>query len=174
MADLRNKLLGSVVVATPEDSAAFFKNGVHDRWGETLTGEDSPIPGKTLVYVNDGKFVKHGAAEDYRDKAVLGEALHMLKAVDPDRWNRMRLSALKSPEYLNWTKNSYQRSVAEGEKRPFEKWHDVSRFDQVIGGYLFAKDPAFPSMADWSRTDMPYGKELVKELEQLRKDLDIE
>ena len=98
MPDLKKRLLDSVVVASPEDSAAFFKDGTQDRWGETLSGEDSPIPGKSLTYINDGKFVKFGASEDYRDKAVLGEALHTLKTVDPDRWNRMKSSALKSPE----------------------------------------------------------------------------
>ena len=59
------------------------------------------------------------------------------------------------------------------EQRPFEEWYPKSRFDQVMGGYLFGGDPDIPSMKTWNR-DLPYGDEFITELEILRKDLGLD
>ena len=146
MADskLKKSLLSGATVATPEQSSAYFKPN-DARWGETLRGGDSPT-GKPIILINDRKFLDAGVT-NYRDKAIMGESLHLLKEVDPNRHKRLLDSALSSPEYRRWMKNSYRISQQEyGEDRGLSEWHDYSRFDQIIGGYLFAGDKDLPTM----------------------------
>lgn len=166
---LRERLRQAAYVATPEESAGYFEED-DERWGETLQGGDSPT-GFPMIYINDAKFQSAGAAEDYREKAALAESLHLLKSVEPERYKRLKTSALGDKGYMDWANRSYEREKRRrGEARDFDKWHDVSRFDQVIGGYLFAQDPAFPSMKEWDRSE-PYGGAFKNELEILERDL---
>lgn len=170
-ANLRDELLGSVRVM---DSAGEF--GEKDfRWAETKMGEDRANQDDDLaeIYINHQMYQGAGA-KGYEEKVVLGEALHNLKNIQPERYNRMEQDALADPKYRAWAQESYQRSVnLYGEDRPFEEWHRHSRFDQVIGGYLFAGDESMPTMRDWDREALPWGDRLRKHLESLARDLQM-
>ena len=167
---LRQRLIRSADVADEPETSEFFKGDRARHWGETLQGDDSPT-GRPRILINHDKYRTAGVHDGYQEKAVLGEALHLLKVEEPDRWLRMRDKALADPKYRAWVEHSYQ---LEGDQRSFDDWHDRSRFDQIIGGYLFAKDPAFPTMKHWDRKAMPFGPALTEELEQLRKELQID
>ena len=143
----RDTLFNSVTRATPEQEALEF-SPADFRSAETKIGDDSPT-GKPLVFINEAKLRDEGATDGFKD------------------------AAFSSHEYLRWANASYERSRAEGETRSFRDWHDVSRFDQVIGGYLFAQDPDLPTMANWSREDLPFGRPLSQELEKLADDLGL-
>jgi len=164
---LRQRLLSSVDLAS--EPASEFQPGDR-RWAESRFEEDQERP---KVYINHQKFQDAGAS-GYEGKMLLAESLHNLKNVDPARYRRLQRAAAESPEYMKWAKESYRLSQDEGEERSFEDWHRVSRFDQVIGGYLFAQDPSIPTMAEWSRTDLPFGEGLTKELDDLEKALGAE
>jgi len=163
---LRKRLLSSVNIAS--DSASEFEPDDF-RWAETKFADDE----KPTIYLNRSKFAAAGA-ENYEGPMVLAESLHNLKNVDPGRYRKIKKAALSSPEYMQWAKESYRRAKEEGEERSFDDWHDVSRLDQVIGGYLFAQHPSIPTMADWSREDLPFGDALKRELSNLEKALSPE
>lgn len=137
-----------------------------------MIGEDSPT-GKTLIAINDEKFQAAGA-KDYRDKIVLAEALHNLKFVDRARFDTLLKAAKNDRDYMDWARESYERAKGEGERRPFNAWHERSRFDQVLAGYVFAGDPSIPTMKGWRRKELPVGDKLRAQLEQLRADLGVE
>lgn len=173
--NLKDRLMAAVTVATPEESAKYFSKGANDsRWGETLKGEDSPTS-RTTIMINDAKFKASGVGEAYRDKAILGELLHSLSDVDPERYQRL-LGSADNPEMNRWAQESY-RNVTDPaqnpdyvESRPFDEWYKKSRFDQVMGGYLQAGDPDLPTMKTWSQS-LPFGDGFKKELELLRREL---
>ena len=189
---LKEKLLESAYLATPEESAFEFgnftgafpdeKSGLRDpRWGETKKGEDSSRD-KPVVYLNYDKFKEGLGQEELTpaqvEKYFLGETLHNLKDVEPETYERLMESALDSPEYRKWMEDSYQYALNDPsyeETRDINEWHRESRFDQVIGGYLGAGDEDYPTLKDWSR-DMPgYSSDKFrKELEKLRSRLDME
>ena len=164
--DLRASLLEGVTVMPAGSWSSAM--GDNQGWGEVFTGDDSPT-GEPTIAINDEKFTAAGAGPGYRDKMIMFESLHLLKDVDPVRHNRLMQKALKDPDYMNWAERSYARvQVTEGEERSFEDWHSVSRFDQVIGGYMAGGDPDLPSMKDWDRDQLPIGEDLRSELESLR------
>ena len=166
------RLLSKATVATPEESAEFFKGS--DKWGETLTGTDSPT-GKPIIYINDGMFAKYGAplTPEGREKAALSESIHLMKDEYPEEYNDLLNRAKKDPEMSQWFKDSYARESegppGTGETRPFNKWLRNSRFDQVIGGYMFGGDPTFPTMKNWNRDKLPFGS-LREDFEGMRQD----
>ena len=149
-----------------------------DGHSETLTGEDSPT-GQPVIFINSDRYT--GRAHD---KMVKAEALHLLKYKKPELHAKLYGMALRDPEYMAWARRSYDIATgaapdpetgkkvdpARKEDRPFNKWHEVSRFDQVIGGYILAQDPDLPTMRNWSRPDLPIGPELRGELEKLRQE----
>jgi len=166
---LRDRLLEGVEVVSPDQSSLYFTED-DQRWAETQLGEDSPT-GQDRILVNDRKFESAGA-QDYRDEVVLGESLHRLKTVDPERYERMYNTAQQSEPYMDWARASYDMARERyGEERPFEDWHRHSRFDQVIGGFLLSESQNMPSMQGWERGMLPLGDELRGELEQLENDL---
>lgn len=164
---LRRRLLQGVEVVDRDDD--YFTRGAEDRWGETEMGEDSPT-GSDRILINDARYEAEGAS-NYRDKAITGESLHRMKTVAPEQYRRLRDAAESSPETMHWANESYEIAKAEGEERSFDDWWEHSRFDQVVGGYLFAGDQDLPSMADWDRNDLPYGEEFRAELDKLEVDL---
>ena len=171
--DLKKKLLESIEVI---ESEGFDFQG---HWAETLQGEDriNPSGNKAQVLINDAKFRQAGAGPGYRDKMPLAESLHNLKTIDPERYNRMEKSALSDPDYRRWAEESYEMAKNDPEHpetRSFEEWHRKSRFDQVIGGYLFAGDKDIPTMRGWQRDRLPWGKALRAELETLANDLSMQ
>tara|TARA_R110000851_G_scaffold331903_1_gene506881 strand:+ start:528 stop:1139 length:612 start_codon:yes stop_codon:yes gene_type:complete len=182
---LLEKLRSGAVISSPEASAIFFgdKPLEDKRWAETAIGEDSPT-GETTIFVNDAKFKDAGAGANYRPKIVLGEQLHILKNVAPERYQKL-LKAANNQKMNEWAAESFQhvtspideegkpKRIEDIEQRPFEEWYPKSRFDQVMGGYLFGGDPDIPSMKTWNR-DLPYGDEFITELEILRKDLGLD
>jgi hypothetical protein len=167
MPSLRQRLLKDVVIA-PVGQKWLLGDG---QWSETYRGDDSPI-GKDMIVINDDKFRREGGGPRYREKMITGEALHLLKDKAPRRHKELWDAALKDKEYMKWAKRSYEHEKKHnGEKRSFAKWHRISRFDQVIGGYILAQDPDIPTMRDWRRDDMPIGRNLRTKLEKLRQDL---
>jgi len=171
---LKGDLLGSSQVATPEQSSSYFDQNDF-RWMETLKGSDSPT-GRPLIHINDRKYEQaqgRKITDSQRQKIIFAESLHNLKDVDPSRHQALLDAAINNNEFMDWANKSYDYSKKDGEKRPFEEWLRTSRFDQVIGGYLFAGDKDFPTMKDWDRSE-PYGDELRTGLEQLRIDLDMQ
>lgn len=168
--NLKQRLLSSV--RQVDDPEEFVENDF--RWAESKGGEDrgDQSDEKMEIYINRSKFEAAGAG-NYEDKVILGESLHNLKNVEPERYERMEQAALGDESYRRWAEESYQRALTEGEMRPFAEWHRHSRFDQVIGGYLFAGDEDLPTMRDWRREDLPWGKPLEGELKKLAKDLDM-
>lgn len=171
--ELRSRLLDGVAIATPEESAAFFEQYQHDGWAEVLTGDDSPT-GEPIILVNDAKFEDAGAPAGYREAMVLGETLHLLKDRDPMRYARIREVAEADQDFMDWAHESYEYEKSQGEQREFDPWFEHSRFDQMIGGYIFAGNPAMPSLADWKRSELPYGPALSVELDQLADDMGVE
>ena len=167
---LKDQLLDSVQVATTKESINEFKADDF-RFSETKFGEDNPSGGKPKIFLNEVKMINAGATGNFRQKSILGESLHNLKNVDPVRYRRLEKAAIASPEYRRWAQESYKRAVGEGETRDIDAWHRHSRFDQVIGGFIFAGDEDLPTMKNWSRTDLPFGEPLTKELTKLAKEL---
>jgi len=174
---LKERLLASVSVAPPETVQQFNfvnPNTGKETWGDVMRGEDriDPPDDRAQVFINDKAYEAAGAGPNYREKAILGESLHNLKHIDPERYDRMEKAALADPTYRRWAEESM---IHEGvHQDDFAEWHRRSRFDQVIGGWLQAGDPDIPSMAGWSRTALPFGKPLTAELEKLAKDLDMQ
>ena len=141
-------------------------------WAETYTGEDSPI-GRDMIAINDRKFIESGAGPRYREKMIAFESLHRLKDKAPAMHKDLFETAMKDPKYRQWARESYEwEKENRGETRPFAKWHRVSRFDQVVSGYIFAGDPDIPSMKNWKREDLPIGRQLRSKLEKLRHQFD--
>ena len=166
MADsLKDKLLNSVELV--EDHQEFSDDDF--RWAETKFNN-----GKPQVYINDRKF-KEAGSSGYQETMLLAESLHNLKNIDPSRYKRMEQAALTNEDYLNWAQESYKKSVADyGERRDFWDWHKNSRFDQVIGGYLFSGDKNIPTMKDWKRDELPFGSALKSELAILANDMELQ
>jgi hypothetical protein len=189
---LPDRLLAAADVANEAEGRSFFKPNDF-RWAETLQGADSPT-GRPKIYINDAKFGAQGS-ENYRDKMVLLESLHLLKDVDTPRYKKIHNAAMSDSGYVDWAKKSYQHAQDEylhenarrkkptkaerkgtppepvyQETRSFDDWHKQSRLDQVIGGFLMAGDKDIPTAKNWSR-NLPFGTGLTKELIELEKDL---
>jgi hypothetical protein len=126
------------------------------------------------IYINDAKFKRFNAGPNYRKEVLLGEGLHLLKEIDPERAERLYQSAISDPASLRWLKESYKREAERGEKRPFDKWVKHSRLDQIVGGYLLGgKKSSIPTMRDWPTERLPYGTKFKAEIERLKKDLGL-
>jgi hypothetical protein len=159
-----------IVESDDEFSATDF------RWAETKQGEDraDQSDNKAEVYINHKAFEASGVSPEYIDKMMLAESLHNLKTVDPERYKRLKDAALSSPEYIDWMNQSYSMAIYDPdqkEDRGLSEWHDKSRFDQIIGGYLFAEDKDIPTMKNWRRDDLPWGKGFESELKKLANSL---
>ena len=147
---------------------------------ETLWGDDSPT-GRPTIFINPDKY--QGDAWDKMQKA---EALHLLKLKNPNLHSAIMSDALDDPDYMRWARNSYDIMTGKKpdpetgkyvekdklERRSFNDWHNVSRFDQVMGGYILAGDPDFPTMKNWNRDKLPIGKRLRGWLEYLKQEFD--
>ena len=148
-----------------------------DGHSETAYGDDSPT-GSPIIYINDDLY-----KGDAKKKMTRTEALHLLKIKEPKLHQQLMDAAMNDPAYMASARHSYD--VVTGKKpdengvyvpenrreqRPFDKWHNVSRFDQVIGGYILAQDPDFPTMKNWDRGKMQMGPELRRMLEAIRQE----
>jgi hypothetical protein len=167
---LRERLLRGVTIASPEDTSRYFKSDDR-RWGETVIGDDSPT-GHPMIFINDDKFARAGVTSR-TPEMVTSESIHFLKLIDPARWKKLRDTALADTKYQRWNNERYERAKKEGEDRPKDVWHDVSSFDQVIGGYIFAQNPSMPTMQEWNRDELPIGQEFRNQLDSLAKDLGV-
>ena len=174
MSDFKTKFYSAIneAVVSPEEAQQEF--GEKDfRWAETKIGGDSPT-GKPQIYINDAKFKKFNAGPDYRKEMLIGEGLHLIKEIDPERAERLYQSAVTDPVTLRWLLESFKREAERGEERRFDKWVKHSRLDQIIGGYLLGgKKSSVPTMRDWPTDGRRYGKQFKTELEKLKKDLDL-
>lgn len=169
--DLKQRLLSSVSVAPIETIAEFDFKG---HWGETAFGDDrlNPPDDRPQVLINTRAFEAAGSSPAYFDMAVLMESLHNLKNIEPARYERLYSAAMSDEGYRRWAEESARLEGIPPEQ--FDEWHRRSRFDQVVGGYLNAGNPDFPSMLDWRRDDLPWGKKFEAELKKLAKDLDMQ
>lgn len=174
---LRQRLLDSVDVMSPEVSSAFFNpNDPGASWGETKFHDNWQWFSRPKVYINDKKFKNYDVSPAYRDKMIFGESLHNLKYMEPQLFDRLEKAALSDPVYLENARDAYQRDKKDNrteEDDTFQSWHRRSRFDQVIGGFLQAGDADIPTMKDWSRDDRMFGEALRKELQQLARDFEF-
>ena len=164
----------TVMYITPgEDGFTEETHSETKRKGDSPLGEDKPV-----IYINPNKY----KTPDQQRKMIAGEAIHLLKDVDPERHKRMMDTAKRDPTYMAWADrahkwlsgkskdedgNTYQGKL---ETRDFDDWHNISRFDQVIGGYVFGQDPDLPTMKEWLPETLPMGSELMAEMEEFRKD----
>ena len=142
---------------------------------ETLYGEDSPT-GKPVILINEDRYPKGSPAYT---KMVQGEALHLLKLRRPDLHKDLIKAAIEDPEYMDWQRDSYEimsgtspdprtgKYVDEQyrETRDFNDWHNISRFDQILGGYIFAGDEDLPTMRNWDRGQLRIGNSLRSKLD---------
>ena len=180
MADLKKAMAFAIQQAktTPEESREFFgslPDETKDRiWAETQIFDDSPT-NQPRTLINYDKFEKDGrAGEDYVRELQFGEALHLLKYIDPATYQDLYRTAMSEPEVQNWLRDSYERakkSPEEGgyrEKRSFDDFVRHSRLDQVIGGYITGgKDSNIPTMWDWDK-NLPYGEQFRQKLDNLQ------
>ena len=148
------------------------------KWGEVKDDK---------IYIFEDKLREAGSSGDFVKDMFLGEALHGLKDSAPEWHNRLKTAAANDPEVRNWKQESYDYLTGkipdkEGkyvpkedrETRPIDKWWDVSRFDQVVGGYLLGgKNANVHTMRGWNRDDLPFGTEFRKELENFSDALGI-
>ena len=159
--------------ATEEESAAEFEDNDF-RWAETKMGGDSPT-GIPKIYINHQKFKDNpDTRENYVQEMLIGEGLHLIKEIDPERAERLYTTAVNDPDVLGWLKESYRYEQNRGEERPFEQWVKHSRLDQIIGGYLLGgKNSSVPTMQSWPTERLPYGTKFKAEVESLKKDLGL-
>tara|TARA_R110000851_G_C12803798_1_gene537743 strand:- start:43 stop:648 length:606 start_codon:yes stop_codon:yes gene_type:complete len=183
---LAQQLRNSVNVATDKEIEEEFSPNDF-RWGETKFDRSEPenygdiVKDKPKVYINKKKFAEELGQEELTkeqmNKYVLGESLHNLKDVDPERYDRLYRSAMGSPKYRQWLKDSYDYTINNPtedyrETRPIDQWHKESRFDQILGGYIDAGDPDYPTLKNWSR-DLPFGSpQPITERNRFREELD--
>ena len=159
--------------ATEEESAAEFKDNDF-RWAETKIGDDSPT-GTPKIYINHQKFKDNAdTGQNYVQEMLIGEGLHLIKEIDPERAEKLYKTAVNDPQVLNWLKESYRYEQNRGEERPFDQWVKHSRLDQIIGGYLLGgKNSSVPTMQAWPTERLPYGTKFKTELEKLKQDLGL-
>ena len=158
---LRELILGGVRRASPQQEAEF--NKTHPYFGEVI--------GDT-AYINEQKLREGGSTGNFVGDMLFGEALHNLDKTSPYWYNRLKEAANKDKEVQKWKKDSFQYAKLNGETRPIDEWWDVSRFDQVIGGYLLGgKDANIHTMRSWSK-DLPFGTTFREELEEFKQALD--
>ena len=158
---LRELILGGVRRASPQQEAEF--NKTHPYFGEVI--------GDT-AYINEQKLREGGSTGNFVGGMFFGEALHNLDKTSPYWYNRLKEAANKDKEVQKWKKDSFQYAKLSGETRPIDEWWDVSRFDQVVGGYLLGgKDANVHTMRNWSK-DLPFGTTFREELEEFKQALD--
>ena len=186
---LKQRLRESADLASREEAREEFKENDF-RWMETLKGDDIKTrkdKSKPVVYINYDKWenelpddrLKNGKLPpELVDKYFLADTLHNLESVDPEMYQKLWDAATGSEAYMDWARNSYEWERANNnERRPFDKYLKTSRFDQTLGGYLYAGDPDFPTLQPWSRTEMPgYSEspEFTRLLNELATQLEIQ
>jgi hypothetical protein len=173
MANLFDRLLKDVPII----------NSTEYGGSETLLKEDAPY-GKSTIFINPEIYPEGSPA---RDKIIRSEALHLLKEKEPEMHKDLIETALRDRRYMDSARHSFD--VVRGlmpdeegnyiprekrEKRRFDEWHNISRFDQVIGGYIMAQDKDIPTMKNWDRNKMAMGPELRSKLEGLAREFNRE
>ena len=175
--NLSTKLLESVHVASPAESklAQPFGKDNNQYWGETvmhLKGTQS-TRNKPVVHINKKKFetaLGRKVTPKQIRKYALSESLHNLKNVEPETYYDLRVAALSNPDFRKWVMESYRDHYKPNAENPMDldQWEVESRFDQIVGGFMFAGDPDFPTMEDWNAYDMPYSGAFRDKLQQLK------
>lgn len=112
----------------------------------------NPEPGKPVIEVYDT------GGHDL-ETMMLGDMLHYLPAIDPkfaEYRDRFRESI--TPEQEAVDRRAYERM---GDKRPYDKWFDVSRLDAYLRGFL-----APDKNNEWADAYTPEQRELLGEMER--------
>ena len=158
---LLDRVLGGVTRASPEEETELFKT--HPYYGESKGNK---------FYVNEPRLRAEGSTGDFVSDMHLGEALHRLRDTAPEWHGRLQKAAAEDPVVQQWKRDSYAHSIQSGEKRPIDQWWDVSRFDQVVGGFLLGGPNAnVNTMREWNRSKLPFGTRFRRELEAFEKAL---
>jgi hypothetical protein len=159
---LLQKVMGGVTRASPEEEAALFET--HPYYGE--------VEGNKF-YVNEPRLRAEGSTEGVAADMHFGEALHRLRDTAPKWHSRLRTAAAADPAVQQWKRDSYAHAQRENnETRPIDEWWDVSRFDQVVGGFLLGgPDASIPTLRSWDREQLPFGMKFRQELEAFEKAL---
>ena len=114
---------------------------------------------KPIAKLNEG-----GVIADKDNDIIAMEAIHDLKHSYPEKYNKLRETAAKSPEFMRWLEESYKHVTEnEGETRDFESWMRTSGFDEKIMGFLY------PVETGYDKDNLPYGS-LRGELENFQKE----
>ena len=99
---------------------------------EYYSEEDSPIEGVELVDIFNPKL----QGEELKN-AILGDMLHSAPSKSKKYADKkLQLINSRTPEQIEIDNRAYEIAIKQGEKRPFDKWYDVSRLDAFIRGYL--------------------------------------
>ena len=173
---LLEKVMRSVTRASPEKEVKLFVDEAHPHYGETRGSE---------FYVNEARLRKEGSTGDFVSDMQLGESLHRLRDTAPEWHSRLQKAAADDPAVQQWKRRSYDYVTGKApdekgryipkdqrEERPIEQWWDVSRCDQVVGGFLLGGPNAnLSTMRGWDREKLPFGTKFRRELENFEKAL---
>tara|TARA_R110002051_G_C8413341_1_gene450497 strand:+ start:19 stop:540 length:522 start_codon:yes stop_codon:yes gene_type:complete len=158
---LRELITSGVKRASKKEEQSLF--AVHPYYGEVIDNK---------AYVNEEKLRNEGSTGDFVNDMIFGESLHNLDKTSPYWYNRLKEAANIDPEVMQWKQDSYNYSKSTGENRSIDDWWNVSRFDQVVGGYLLGgEDANIHTMRGWDK-NLPFGTNFRDELENFKQALD--
>jgi len=168
--ELISKILNLVKTrkASPEENKEMFKDGARDfRWGETRDNK---------YYINHEKFKTVNPGPDYENEMLFGEALHNLKEIAPERYERIYASAINDPAMKRRLEDA--QVFEDQQHRTFDEYVRNTRLDQVIGGYLMEGPTSnVPTVRyGWEKETDIYGSKqspFRMELERLATDLNM-
>src|SRR3990167_2492932 len=105
--------------------------------------EDNKWNGRPTIELQDKA---KGLSTQLTESLLAGESLHHLGGVNPQTgepvdpyWNQFR-NAFKNtltPQQDSVDRKAYLQDVKTGDTRGYDQWHDVSRLDAYLRGYLF-------------------------------------
>ena len=139
------------------------------------------------VYIFEERLKNAGSTGDFVHDMHLGEAMHRLNESAPELYERLRNAAENDPKIQEWKQNSFKvvtgrmpdetgKVIPEErrETRDIDKWWRESRFDQVLGGYVFGgPDANLHTLRSegWSKNSPKWGSVFRKEAEAFRQSL---
>ena len=97
----------------------------------------NPMPGTPLIEVYDEDLFG-----DELRRVLASEHMHYLPRVDP-KFNELRelLKTTMTPQQREESRRRYNFYTNQGiENRPYDRWFDISDFDQFLGGYISPPD----------------------------------
>ena len=131
MADLQKAMAFAIQQSktTPEESREFFRSLPDDTrnriWAETQIFDDSPTK-QPRTLINYDKFEEDGrAGKDYVRELQFGEGLHLLKYIDPSRYQELYRTAMSEEEPRQWLEEAYKRAKEDYAKPGRNSTHSI-------------------------------------------------